>query len=392
MIGDSSRLPHGSPLAYAHILVPLRSPTMSTLSLSTLERAVVPLDAARSRVMRVAVGTRIGVFLVGRRDRRVAAQAACGVLFTFLLVMFAPAMMLAVGPIVFGVPHVASDVRYLVLRRGVSRPAIALTLTFAALVTAVRGLGLLVPDALPWAGVEMALLCAWVGSAALAGASSSKRSELIIPVVLLTLGAALFVVPRAIGTGLVLAHAHNVIAIAVWLFVFRRNVRAATVPLLLAGLAVIVLLSGVTLPVSMAHGHALGLSLAESASWMAPGFSARAGVAIVLSFAFLQSMHYAVWLGWIPQEDVRAEGTLSFKMSLRSMTRDFGSRGLGVVAALTVLVVLGACFALTRTLGLYLSFAVFHGYLEIAMLAYFLCAARTSEEPVLGPGVTSPGA
>ena len=351
---------------------------MSTLPLSTLERAVLPLDAARSRVMRVAVGTRLGVFLVGRRDRRVAAQAACGVLFTFLLVMFAPAVMLAVGPVVFGVPHVASDVRYLVLRRGVSRPAITLTLVFAGLVTAVRGLGLVVPHGLPWAAIEMGLLCAWVAAAALAGASASGRRELRVPVVLLALGAAFLVVPRALGTGVVLAHAHNVVAIAVWLFVFRRNVRAATVPLLFAAVAVLVLLSGATLPVSMPHGTALGVSLAESASWMAPGFSVRAGAAIVLSFAFLQSMHYAVWLGWIPQEDVRAEGTLSFKMSLRSMMRDFGSRGLGVCAALTLIVVAGACFALTRTRELYLSFAVFHGYLEIAMLAYFLCAHRAS--------------
>jgi hypothetical protein len=358
---------------------------MSTLPLSTLERAVLPLDAARSRVMRVAVGTRLGVFLVARRDRRVAAQAACGVLVTFLLVMFAPAVMLAVGPIVFGVPHVASDVRYLVLRRGVSRPAIVLTLVFAALVTAVRGLGLLLPGALPWAGVEMTLLCAWVGSAAIAGARVSGRSGLTFPVLLVAGGATLFMAEHAIGTSIVLAHAHNVIAIAVWLFVFRRSVRAATVPMILVGLAVIVLLSGATLPVSMPRSNALGFSVADAASWMAPGFSARAGIAIVLSFAFLQSMHYAVWLGWIPQEDVRAEGTLSFKMSLRSMLRDFGGRGLGVVLGLTLVVALGACFALTRTRDLYLSFAVFHGYLEIAMLAYFMCAARPSaDEPAFG--------
>jgi len=65
-------------------------------------------------------------------------------------------------------------------------------------------------------------------------------------------------------------------------------------------------------------------------------------------------------------------------MSLRSMMRDFGGRGLAIVAALTLIVVVGACFAITRTRELYLSFAVFHGYLEIAMLAYFLCSAPRS--------------
>jgi hypothetical protein len=345
-------------------------------AVSTLEGALAPFDVARSGVMRVALGTRLGAFVVGRKDRRVAAQASVGVLVTFMLVMLAPAALLALGPILLGVPHVASDVRYLVLRREVSRPAIVITLAFASLVTLVRGLGMWLPAALPWGTVEMVLLCTWIASAAAAGAHASGRLRLIAPLALVALGAAFFIVPNPGATVIILGHAHNVIAIAVWLFVFRRSVRAATLPLLLAGVAVVVLLSGVTLPVTMAHSRALGVSLVDAASWMAPGFSVRAGVAVVLSFAFLQSMHYAVWLGWIPQEDVAAQGTLSFKMSVRSMMRDFGSRGLLVVAALTVLVVASACFALTRTRELYLSLAVFHGYLEMAMLAYLLCARR----------------
>jgi hypothetical protein len=355
-------------------------------AVSPLERALLPLDVARARVMRVALAFRLGVFLAGRRDRRVAAQASIGVLSTFALATFAPAVLLALGPIVFGVPHIASDVRYLVLRRDVTRSAIRVTLVFAALVTLLRVVGMVLPGALPWAGVEMALLCGWVASAGLAGARASGRSALVAPLLLFVAGAALLVVPHPEGAALVLAHAHNVIAIGVWLFVFRRNVRAATVPLVLAVLVVFLILSGATLPFATEHARALGVSLTEFATWMAPGFSARAGVAIVLSFAFLQSMHYAVWLGWIPQEDVAAEGTLSFKMSLRSMLMDFGGIGLVAVALLSLLFVVGAGFALTRTRELYLSLAVFHGYLEIAMLAYFVCgsSARAKLSPFQG--------
>jgi hypothetical protein len=238
---------------------------------------------------------------------------------------------------------------------------------------------MLAPHVFPWAGVEMVLLCSWIASAALAGAHRSGRKDHVAPVLLIALGAAVVVVPRPEVMAIVLAHAHNVVAIVVWLFVFRRNLRAATLPLLFAAIALAVILSGATLPVSLAHSHALGLSLSDSASWLAPGLSTRVGIAIVLSFAFLQSMHYAVWLGWIPQEDLAAEGTLSFKMSVRSMMRDFGPRGLIVVIALTLLVVVGACCALTRTRELYLGLAVFHGYLEMAMLAYFLCQKSTSQ-------------
>jgi hypothetical protein len=182
------------------------------------------------------------------------------------------------------------------------------------------------------------------------------------------------VVPHAAGARLVLAHAHNVIAIVVWLLLFRRSVRAAALPLVLAGLAVVVLLSGATLP--LAHERAFGTSLAEAATWLAPGLPLRAGVAVVLSFAFLQSIHYAVWLGWIPQEDVRAEGTLSFKMSIHSLLRDFGPKGVAVVVALAALVLAGAFVSMARTRELYLSLATFHGYLELAMLAYFLVSMR----------------
>ena len=332
--------------------------------------------------MRIALATRLGVFVIARRDRRVAAQAAVGVVTTFLLVAFAPAFMLALAPIVFGVPHVASDVRYLVLRRGVSRPAIGITLAFAALVTALRVCELFAPSLLPWASLEMTLLFGWVASAAVVGARASGRLDRVVPALALVAGLALVAVPHAEGMRLLLAHLHNVIAIVVWLFVFRRSVRYAALPLALAGAAVVVLLSGVTLPWSMAHASALGTSLTDAAAWMAPGFSTRAGLAVVLSFAFLQSMHYAVWLGWIPQEDLRGEGTLSFKMSLRSMARDFGPRGFAVVAALSALVLAGGFVSMVRTRELYLSLATFHGYLEIAMLAYFVCSAsatRTAE-------------
>jgi hypothetical protein len=124
--------------------------------------------------------------------------------------------------------------------------------------------------------------------------------------------------------------------------------------------------------------HAFGVSLATVARDLAPGFEPRAGLAIVLSFAFLQSLHYAAWLGWIPQEDLHAEGTMSFRMSLRSMVRDFGVPGLACVVVLAVLVVAAAALAPARTRELYFSLATFHGYLEVAMLAYFAAAARTA--------------
>jgi hypothetical protein len=332
----------------------------------TFESIAAPLDHARSRLMRVVLATKVGAFVIARRDRRVAAQAAISVLVTFALVAFAPVFVLAVAPIVFGVPHVASDVRYLVLRRGVTREAIVTTIIFAALVTVTRAF-----DA---GAVEMGLLCAWIAAAGVLGARASGKSDRAGITIVVACALAAIAIPHAQATRLVLAHAHNVIAIVVWLVLFRRAAKTAILPLALAGVAVIVLASG-ALPIG-AHGAAFGQTMGDATKWLAPGLSGRAAVGLVLSFAFLQSMHYGVWLGWIPQEDVASEGTLSFRMSIRSIVRDFGPRGLAVVVVLSALVLAGAFVSMTRTRELYLSLATFHGYLEIAMLAYFMNSAR----------------
>jgi hypothetical protein len=50
---------------------------------------------------------------------------AASILTSLALAIVAPAWMLALGPLIFGVPHVASEVRYLVMRRGLGRGWIA---------------------------------------------------------------------------------------------------------------------------------------------------------------------------------------------------------------------------------------------------------------------------
>jgi hypothetical protein len=130
------------------------------------------------------------------------------------------------------------------------------------------------------------------------------------------------------------------------------------------------------------------MDLRDAAQTLAPGLPAGPAAGIVTSFVLLQGVHYAVWLGWIPQESVRAEGTLTFRMTVRGWWRDFGAVGLAGIALAWAVVVLGALVDARGARDAYLSVAAFHGYLELAMLAWLL--ARGGERGLTKEGADGP--
>lgn len=105
-----------------------------------------------------------------------------------------------------------------------------------------------------------------------------------------------------------------------------------------------------------------------------------AGVSLTLSFAFLQSVHYAVWLIAIPQDDARGEGTPGFTMKYRALLRDLGAAGLMLVLGASSLLLMRAAWSVIDSYRLYLSLASFHAWLELSMIAYF-CAGPSFRRP-----------
>ena len=97
-----------------------------------VERALWPLDRLRLRWLRF-LGPLTPVLVV-ERELRVALIATGAVLTTLVLTVVAPLWLLALGPILFGVPHVLSDIRYCVVRRGYHlRPELVLWCGFPLL-------------------------------------------------------------------------------------------------------------------------------------------------------------------------------------------------------------------------------------------------------------------
>ncbi len=340
---------------------------------SLTEGVLSPLDRTRTaffvRALRVQA---LRPWLVVKR-RRVPALLLAHALVAAVLATLWPTLLLIVGPLLLGVPHVVADVRYLVVR-----PALAPRLR----VTLLAGCGvLLLVRVLELAGlaarVELACAAVWIAAVGVAAARRPGTRSLIVA------GAAALAMFAAMlwpnPTRLVLAHAHNLVAIGIWALAFcgswRRGLAVGAIILTIA----VVLLVSPLAWWGFRHGvpSGFGLHAFAAADTLAPHVAnVPLALGLVASFAFLQSVHYALWLHAIPQEATRGEGTLSFRMTYRGLLDDFGKPALALVALATALVLVAGCVAPLRTQATYLSLSAFHGYLELAVASLWFVTRK----------------
>jgi hypothetical protein len=315
-------------------------------------------------------------------------QSALGVVVTFALSLACPGVLYVVGPALFGVAHVAADARYLVLRRALPRWWVTALGAGCAALLALRAFELAFPDALPFAATELALGAALTLAGAVAGAlapargitaqSRSARAALV-GAAIVALAAAALTHPNL--ARLVFAHVHNVVAIALWLYLFRARRRFALPALALLAIAAALLLTGVALSWVRFDGPGAE-RLADEALFSWPAWMPqRTALGLGVLFVLLQGVHYAVWLTFIPQDDAPAQGTRSFRGSWRALRRDFPAPWLAAVVVLALLVLAASTLDVHRTRQLYLSLATFHGYLELAAAAFFLTRGSSDSAP-----------
>jgi hypothetical protein len=340
-----------------------------------LDIVAEPLDGLRRRLFRWLLRAPGFRWLLRTRDRRVGTHAVLGVTAALALTALFPAFLFVVGPLVLGVAHVAGDLRYLLLRRSVPRGVAGMAALFCGALFALR-VGELLGQRWLGAAQEMMLLEVWAGASVVAAGMTEGhkgRAALALGAVL-TLGAVAQRWPEL--SRLAFAHGHNLIGVTLWLLLFRRRLGPVLPALLMLGAGLVLTGSGATLALAAGVGGLsfAGQNLVDVAIWIAPGVPLRFLAGAVLSYVFLQAVHYSVWLAWIPQEDTRAEGTTSFWMSLRSLREDLGGLLVPVVVLAVLVPVAALLFGASLTRDVYLSLASFHGYLEVAMGFYFLVA------------------
>ncbi len=319
------------------------------------------IDRARAAAYRLAEPL-LGRFYADR-ERRVRWVAVFSIVTSLALTVTAPLWLLALGPVVLGVPHLVSDARYLVVQPGLHRRGALALLAALPLIATAFG-------APPFIG-----LLAVVPMVVLARASFTRK--------LLALGVwgALTSLAFVYETPFLLAflHLHNVIALGWWWALQPRSRSAWLIPLLVVAALVFLLLGGAD-PLLSALGawNAPGsrTSFGEFIETSAPGLAPSLAARLVLTFAFLQSLHYAVWLRLVP-EDARARpAPRPFRESWQALVRDFGAPALAFFFALALFISLWGVVDLSAARWGYLRLAAFHGYLELAVAAWFLVEGK----------------
>lgn len=317
------------------------------------------------------------------RELRVAAVFGVVVLSALLGTLIAPLWLLVLGPLIWGVPHIAADIRYLVVRTGFGRRL---------------ALGLLGGTTLVLVGAGADLLWGFVGSALVAlAARASWRRRLLVAGTLVGSGLALDHL-GSVGA-VAFAHLHNLVAVSLWWLWRPRRRRLHLLPLLLLALGSALLLSDAAVHIVGARfeWHAAGDSADAQLGRLAPGLAPMLGMRLVLLFCFLQSVHYALWMHMIPDEARARDTVMTFRASAVDLERDLGRVGLWAIGALSLALVGWACWDMLAAGRGYYRMARFHGHLEVMAAALLVLErqrgfgiAWPSHEPRPGPRSMDP--
>lgn len=303
--------------------------------------------------------------LAGTRELRVAVLGLAIVGFALLTSVLAPLWMLALGPIVLGVPHLLADLRYCVVRPGWHRER-ALWLTAGIPLVA---LGFGAPLELGFVGVAASVLV-------LSGRDDSRTRRLRLRLVV---GAALGLaaITHLLGStaDLIFAHAHNFIAVGMWALWRRREGRLHALVLASFVLASACLMLGVgdlAWTSTFARNLPAGLDANTHVESLAPALPHGWALRLVILYAFAQTVHYGVWLRLVPEDDRSRVTPRSFRASYLALRGELGLLLLAGFALASVGLAIWACVDLVEARTGYLRFARFHGMLELTAIALWL--------------------
>ena len=301
--------------------------------------------------------------IAARAEGTLDARLPLVMLAAAALAGLAPLWALLVGPIVFGVPHVIGDVRSLWLRRpgGFGGPVATRVACALFAMTSLRAASMC-GAAIP---LEAELVCGVlaVALAALGGARDHRaRIGWILGITALGSCAAF----AARETLLVLAHAHNLVALALWLAWTPRARQARGVALVYAlGLLAVLWLSDASV-----QGRTIeSFEGTRIAGELAPGLTPGLADALVRSFAFAQLVHYGIWSWQLPGQ------------SRASLREDLGSVGLVACALLCIAVPACGLWAPVETRSTYLQLAIAHGWIELSVVAFLLARGSLARTP-----------
>lgn len=328
-----------------------------------LQPLIALADGVRNAFIRVFARA-AGRFIV-EREHRVAMYGTLLISAAFAATCIVPLWMIALGPLVWGVPHILSDIRYLIARQGLHRRPLAWIAIGGGSLGAVLGYGIRAG----LAGAALALLF-----------SKSPIKKRIGGLCILS---ALFGLASWAGpvSDIWFAHLHNLVAVALWWAWRPRKAQYHWIVLSVFALCSGALFLGACEPLLAYFGgyqaNWTGISIGYMINILSPFSQMNWAVRMVLFYAFAQSVHYIVWVRLIPEDDRKSHTPRSYHQSYRALKNDVGPL---VMWAALIGIFVFAIWAFIKNAAVarneYLNVAFFHGYLELAAAALLWAEGR----------------
>ncbi len=386
---------------------------MKALAWDSMDRVAECFDFIRSRILRVTLRPSWARPFFYKRSLRLALLFAVSCSISLPLALFFPLWLLLFGPLVYGVPHIVSSLRYFhhsaerassarapqTRRLAFSAAAFILLLVFAhRLLLTQSFFNLSIPQLSEWKGSTYVDLIA-LGMTFLLGTWIYRKTLfqfLAGLAALAPLAIAFWYQPMWTIGAMVLIH--NFIAFVYWI----RSTRTKSENLV-AWAAF-----GITLGVSTAIFFGLfddvyryfhdfqprlvlqvvQLTAEDTGRLIAPWWQGSDAFWLHACsvYAFGQALHYFVWLKAIPDQFHSHDVPTSFRQSLQLLSQDFGRAvALALVFISVVSIVIWSFMSLQEARMIYFCLAGYHGYLEIAGLA--LSLRRSAYERPTSPAL-----
>lgn len=327
--------------------------------LASIERLLVTpvlaaLDACRAWLLKL--GAPIARVFVRSRSWRVSALTLFVCAVALLATVAGTGYALLFGPVIFGVPHLFFEARYLFFQRRMERRFALVCILGVQTASVFAGFGifslglacaaaLLVTGAVrSWKGIALLGLTALVQAASLIGPTWSR---------------------------FLLLHVHNCVPLIVWAGWRKRPALVSFGVPLIACLGAAAILGGVFdgAPIRTPLRDDI-FSLVKITDAVAGGFGGPWRHRLLLFFCFTQAVHYAVWLRLIPEEARGRETPRSWRASWEAYKLDFGPNiALLTILATVAMPVFAVMLGVVRARSLYVTFSEFHATVEMILLA-----------------------
>ncbi len=332
-------------------------------------------DTFRSFLLKKTLKVSLFRQIYTTRSYRLMFFFMLSLVFNFTLAIHFPLWVLLIGPIILGIPHLISSIRYIPHLTEMNRFSIPVVGGFFVLVAVARLWMGTYGNTLLEGGPNTLELIAGLCLLGLVGFFYKQSKVRVVGSLFLLASLLVASLNYPLQTLGFLVLAHNFVAFFFWISraESKSDKTVASLSLFIFSSVTLALLTGVFdfLMTNRLFEIFNGFNDASIGAQIFPDADMTLWSRAVSAYALGQGIHYFVWLKAIPEQELPYQYTTNFSYSFKLLKSDMGSR----IVYFSGLILIGlVAYALLKNFiearFIYLSIAAFHGYFEIMALPF----------------------